>query len=64
MRVGDKEYFEMMAQFEKNFPGERYDKEPKESWGKGIVYQDGNVNRLFKAYEMGYAFRAAIANLD
>lgn len=64
MKVCDKEHFEMMQQFEKNFAGNRLDKEPKESWKKGIVYQDGNVNSLFKAYELGYAFRASIANLE
>jgi hypothetical protein len=33
----------------------RFDKEPKELWKKGTVYQDGKVNELFKIYWHGYA---------
>ena len=50
-----KEYYDMMATFEKNFSCERFDKEDKELWSKGIVYQSGEVNKLFRAFELGYS---------
>ena len=46
-----------MKQFEQDFKGERLDKEGKELWSAGHMYQDGNVNKLFLAYRLGYAFR-------
>lgn len=51
-----KEHYDLMAMFEKNFKHRRLDKEPKELWHKGIIYQDGHVNELFEVYRLGYAF--------
>lgn len=51
-----KEHQDLMAQFEKQFKGERFDKEPKNSWSRGIIYQDGHVNAMFLGYRMGYAY--------
>lgn len=51
-----KEHIDLMAQFEKDLKPGRLDKEPKEMWVRGIVYQDGHVNAAFIAYRMGYAF--------
>ena len=50
-----KEHYDLMTQFEKNFPGIRLDKEPKDLWSKGIIYQNGETNNLFKAYRLGYS---------
>jgi hypothetical protein len=54
------EHYDLMAQFEKDCKPGRTDKEPKESWARGIIYQDGAVNELFKVYRMGYALGKAI----
>lgn len=60
MRVGDKDFYEMLADFDrmvrKEFYNARTDKEPKDLWIKGIIYQDGKVNELFKAFRLGYAY--------
>lgn len=49
-----KEHHDLMLHFEKNFSEYRLDKEEKSLWKKGIIYQDGEVNKLFLAYRMGY----------
>jgi hypothetical protein len=51
-----KEQYDLMNQFEREFKTERLDKENKDMWSKGRIYQDGNVNRLFLAYRSGYSF--------
>ena len=50
-----KEHYDLMAQFDREFRHARLDKESKELWPRGIVYQDGMVNELFLAYRRGYA---------
>lgn len=57
------EHYDLMAMFERDFSG-RMDKERKELWAQGIVYQDGNVNELFKAYRLGYAYGKAFARVE
>lgn len=54
MQIHTAEHIEMIKDFEKKFPG-RHDKEPKEMWHKGVIYQNGEMNTLFLAYRMGYA---------
>lgn len=53
-----KEYYEVMEMFEKEYKKEgfRMDKEPKDLWSKNFVYQDDLLNKLFIAYQKGYAF--------
>ncbi len=50
-----KEHYSLMKQFEKDIKGERFDKEDKSLWGRGIIYQNGLTNNLFKAYRLGYS---------
>lgn len=64
MNINDREHYELMMQFEKSFPGNCYDREPKKLWQKGIIYENGKVNELFIVYRMGYAHRTCIANLE
>jgi len=54
-----KEHYDLMGQFEREHRGRRMDRESKESWPRGIIYQDGHVNELFAAYRRGYAFAVA-----
>lgn len=68
MKIFDQEHYDLMIQFEREHSG-RFDKEAKEFWPKGIVYQDGHINELFLAYRRGYAFceadmRSDIQNLE
>ncbi len=56
MMLNTKEHYDIMSQFEILFNHCRLDKENKELWGKGRVYQDGKVNDLFLAYRLGYSF--------
>jgi hypothetical protein len=51
-----KEHYDLMSQFEREFAHERLDRESKELWSMGHIYQSGAVNSLFLAYRRGYAF--------
>lgn len=53
-----KEHYDLLTQFEREHSG-RFDKEAKEFWPRGIIYQDGRVNEQFLAYRRGYAFAVA-----
>ena len=53
---------DMMAMFEKIFAGRgRLDREDKDSWSKGAVYQHGEMNELFKAFRHGVAYGVAVS---
>lgn len=50
-----KEHYDLMAYFERTHKGYRHDKEAKQLWPKGIIYQDGKLNELFQEFSRGYA---------
>jgi hypothetical protein len=54
------EHIDLIQMFEREFTGHRTDKESKDLWAKGRIYQDGQLNELFLAYRRGYAFGKAI----
>lgn len=60
--IFSKEHYELIEMFEKTAisKGFRKDKEPRELWSKGVVYQNGELNRLFLAYREGIAYGIAI----
>lgn len=53
------EHIDLIAMFEREFSGHRLDKEPKNLWTIGRIYQDGQLNEIFLAYRRGYAFGKA-----
>lgn len=53
--LGTKEHDELLRRFETAYAHLRLDKESRELWGKGQIYQNGETNALFKAFELGYA---------
>ena len=60
MQIKTKEHYELIKEFEKSNSDMRLDKEAKELWVKGQVYQDGNVNKLFINYRLGYALAKSL----
>lgn len=59
--INGREHYEMMGSFERVFRGEgRFDRETKDLWPMGRVYQDGRINELFIAYRHGVAYGAAV----
>lgn len=58
------EHYDLMAQFDREFKGERLDKEAKSFWAQGAIYQDGQVNKLFLAYRRGYALGKVVERAD
>ena len=55
MTVGSKEHDEMIKTFDKEYSGFRLEKEDKTLWEKGVIYQNGEVNNMFRAFRFGYA---------
>ena len=60
MKLFGKEHCELMDEFEKIYKHECLDKEDRELWSKGIIYQNGQVNKLFLAFRWGYAVRKGV----
>lgn len=61
LRLLGREHYELIEAFERDHHG-RFDKEDKNMWPKGRVYQDGRVNELFVSFRLGYSFaRAALS---
>lgn len=58
------EHYDLMAMFEKEFKGRRLDRESKEDWARGHVYQDGHVNEFFLVYRNGYALGKSIERMS
>jgi hypothetical protein len=58
MNINSKEHYDLITAFEKEpyFRGCRRDKEGKEFWKIGQIYQSGEVNEKFVIYRMGYAY--------
>jgi hypothetical protein len=50
MKVGTKEHYELMEQFERDYPYLRLDRENGSSWKSGQIYQSGETNNYFKMY--------------
>nr|WP_279196081.1 hypothetical protein [Ralstonia mannitolilytica] len=63
MQIKSQEHYELMANFEREFKGRRLDREAKNLWPMGVVYCDGEVNKLFDAYRRGYSLHKGMANL-
>lgn len=60
MTLGSQEHYDLIFQFDKEFSHRRLDKEPKNMWKLGHVYQDGSANDLFLAYRRGFAFAKTV----
>lgn len=61
MSLFSKEYYELLEQFERDSKSIsrrslRYDKEKKEFWQIGRIYQSEETNELFRLYSTGYSF--------
>ena len=62
-KILTKEHYDLMAEFEKNFKHLRLDKEEKSLWKDGHIYQDGEVNQLFKVFRLGYSYGKFVERL-
>lgn len=51
-----------MAMFEKVYRAEyRLDREPKESWKRNVIYQNGEANHAFLVFRSGYMYGKSVA---
>jgi len=63
MSLLSKEHYEMIEFFDRTFKGQfRLDKEDKSMWAKGVIYQNDDANRLFKAFREGAAYGSSAVN--
>ena len=54
--IGTKEHYDILLSFEKNYKHKRLDREKnKELWKKCQIYENGEVNELYKAFILGYS---------
>ena len=60
MTIGSKEHYEILFNFEKNFKEMRLDREKNiDLWKIGQVYENGETNKMYQAFIMGYSFGRA-----
>lgn len=68
MKVGDKEFYELMAQFERDMPkkcyGVNFDREDRKSYLRGHYYCNGSVNSMFIGYMHGYSLGRAVGRIE
>jgi len=55
MKVGTKEFYEILSNFERDFKNMRLDRENENLWKIGVVYQSAETNALYQAYRLGYS---------
>lgn len=61
--LNTKEFYEIMAQFEKDADTYQMDKEDKAMWSKQIYYCNGETNNMFKIYLLGYQNAKCLARM-
>ena len=64
MTIGSKEHYDILEMFEKSYNHMRLDKESKELWQSGVIYQDGEVNKLYQSFILGYSLGRLVYNND
>ncbi|MFA5424894.1 MAG: hypothetical protein WC374_13655 [Phycisphaerae bacterium] len=71
MKAGSKEHYELMAMFEKSIKtlpihglNDFTRTSSAEKHPANVFYENGTVNNMFLAFQLGYSFRECIANLD
>lgn len=71
MKAWDKEFYDLMNQFEKDMKNtpyrckiERVTQEQRKKLPAGEYYNDGETNKLFNVYMMGYTYRKCLENLE
>ena len=63
--LSTREHIELMANFEKQYKGSRFDREKDRAhWIRGHVYEDGHTNELFQAFRQGYALGRCVERLE
>ncbi len=58
--LNTQEHIDLIEMFERTHQGGRRDKESKDLWKRGVIYQDAEVNKAFLAYRQGYAYGKAV----
>lgn len=67
--LGTQEHYDLIDQFEKwyrkcSLTRGRLDKEPKEMWCKGRIYEHGDTRAEYQAFIAGYAYGKTVQRLE
>ena len=54
MNTYDKEHYELMKAFDKDYRYRDCEREDKQWWTKNQIYKNGETNNLFLAYRSGF----------
>ena len=60
MTIQSADHYEMIEFFDRLFAHLRLDKEPKDMWAKGRIYQNGEANDLFIAFRHGVGYGKSV----
>ncbi len=62
MTLGSRELYDMMEMFERTSFSKCYrkDREDNSLWSKGVYYQNGALNDIFRAYQSGYSYARSV----
>jgi len=60
MQIKTQEHIDLMEFFERRYSHLRLDREAKEFWPKGRIYQNGEANDLFVAFREGAAYGKSV----
>ncbi len=60
MTIQSAEHYEIIKFFDSQFAHLRLDKETKDMWAKGHIYQNGEANNLFLAFRHGVAYGKSV----
>lgn len=58
------EFDNLMAGFERIYKRNRLDREDRQFWRLGVVYQHGETNAAFNFFHQGYEYAKCLARID
>jgi hypothetical protein len=65
MQLHTQEHYDIIAAFERIFGQKphymRLDKEPKDQWARGCIYQNAETNAMFKGFRHGVAYGIGVS---
>lgn len=64
MKIISKEFYDLMQNFERDYKYYPLARESKDNFLRMAYYQNGETNKLFKAYMTGYSLAKSMAISD
>ena len=64
MKLGSKEFYELMETYERYMHLDSSDRENKSIWERGYYYKNGYDDKGFKTFIAGYQHAKSLARID